>query len=163
MRCPAWCDRVLVNSQNPSLVNQLFYRCSAQNISDHNPVGGLFSLDVRSEVRSSSQTIRNVRNELRARSAEPAGPPAGLLQAKLCSPDKDEPAKGGHRGSTAAGGAPGHRRTGPIVRQHRRIQSASLETLSVASVLVDQMVGEDVLASKSPWRGRGFRPNQHMH
>ena len=63
-RCPAWCDRILVHSHNPSLVSQEFYRSTAQSVSDHNPVGSLFVL----KVRAASASVEDFRNDVLAAS-----------------------------------------------------------------------------------------------
>jgi hypothetical protein len=54
-RLPAWCDRVLWRSREPSRVKQLHYRRWEANVSDHRPISAGFTV-----------TVKSVRHELRA-------------------------------------------------------------------------------------------------
>jgi hypothetical protein len=47
-RVPAWCDRVLWRSREPSRVEQLHYRRYEANISDHRPISSAFRMTVKS-------------------------------------------------------------------------------------------------------------------
>ncbi|EKM58956.1 uncharacterized protein PHACADRAFT_249089 [Phanerochaete carnosa HHB-10118-sp] len=46
-RVPAWCDRVLWRSREPSRVHQLHYRRWEPNVSDHRPVSAAFRVQVK--------------------------------------------------------------------------------------------------------------------
>jgi hypothetical protein len=54
-RLPAWCDRVLWRSREPSRVKQLHYRRWEANVSDHRPISAGFNV-----------TVKSVRQELRS-------------------------------------------------------------------------------------------------
>ncbi|KAI0730015.1 DNase I-like protein [Fomitopsis betulina] len=47
-RVPAWCDRVLWRSREPSRVTQLHYRRYEVNVSDHRPISAAFCTTVKS-------------------------------------------------------------------------------------------------------------------
>ncbi|KAI0755991.1 DNase I-like protein [Irpex lacteus] len=47
-RVPAWCDRVLWRSREPSRVEQLHYRRYEANVSDHRPISSAFRMTVKS-------------------------------------------------------------------------------------------------------------------
>jgi hypothetical protein len=47
-RVPAWCDRILWRSREPSRVQQLCYRRWEANVSDHRPISGGFRMTVKS-------------------------------------------------------------------------------------------------------------------
>lgn len=47
-RVPAWCDRVLWRSREPSRVEQLHYRRWEANVSDHRPISAGFLMTVKS-------------------------------------------------------------------------------------------------------------------
>ena len=47
-RVPAWCDRVLWRSREPSRVVQLHYRRYEVNVSDHRPISAAFRMTVKS-------------------------------------------------------------------------------------------------------------------
>ena len=47
-RVPAWCDRVLWRSREPSRVKQLHYRRYEANVSDHRPISSAFRMTVKS-------------------------------------------------------------------------------------------------------------------
>lgn len=53
-RSPAWCDRVLWRTTNPSRVAQLHYRRYEANVSDHRPISSAF----RTTVKSVHQEVR---------------------------------------------------------------------------------------------------------
>ncbi|KAH9931392.1 DNase I-like protein [Amylocystis lapponica] len=55
-RVPAWCDRVLWRSREPSRVEQLHYRRYEANISDHRPISAGFRM-----------TVKSVRHDARAK------------------------------------------------------------------------------------------------
>lgn len=66
-RVPAWCDRVLWRSREPSRVQQLHYRRWEPNVSDHRPVSAAFRIEAKSiglDVR------RTVKQETEAHWAE---------------------------------------------------------------------------------------------
>ncbi|KAI0693505.1 DNase I-like protein [Cytidiella melzeri] len=47
-RVPAWCDRVLWRSRDPSRIEQLHYRRYEANVSDHRPISSAFRMTVKS-------------------------------------------------------------------------------------------------------------------
>lgn len=47
-RVPAWCDRILWRSREPSRVQQLHYRRYEANVSDHRPISAGFNMTVKS-------------------------------------------------------------------------------------------------------------------
>lgn len=47
-RVPAWCDRILWRSREPSRVQQLHYRRYEANVSDHRPISGAFAMTTKS-------------------------------------------------------------------------------------------------------------------
>ncbi|PCH41714.1 DNase I-like protein [Wolfiporia cocos MD-104 SS10] len=55
-RVPAWCDRVLWRSRDPSRVHQLHYKRYEANVSDHRPISAAFRM-----------TVKSVQHEARAR------------------------------------------------------------------------------------------------
>ncbi|KAM6489314.1 DNase I-like protein [Amanita muscaria] len=61
-RLPAWCDRVLWRSRDPSRVQQLHYRRYEANVSDHRPISAAFKITVKTiehDVRM--QALKHVR------------------------------------------------------------------------------------------------------
>ena len=66
-RVPAWCDRVLWRSREPSRVHQLHYRRWEPNVSDHRPVSAAFGIEVKS---ISPDGRRRVKQETEAHWAE---------------------------------------------------------------------------------------------
>lgn len=55
-RVPAWCDRILWRSREPSRVTQLHYERYEANVSDHRPISAGFRI-----------TVKSVQHEARAR------------------------------------------------------------------------------------------------
>lgn len=58
-RAPAWCDRVLWRSREPSRVEQLHYQRYEMNVSDHRPISSAFRMTVkriRHEIRQEKKT-----------------------------------------------------------------------------------------------------------
>jgi hypothetical protein len=55
-RSPAWCDRVLWRTRDPTRVQQLHYRRYEANVSDHRPISAAFTI-----------TVKSVRHEVRDR------------------------------------------------------------------------------------------------
>lgn len=47
-RAPAWCDRVLWRSREPSRVEQLHYQRWEANVSDHRPISSGFRMTIKS-------------------------------------------------------------------------------------------------------------------
>jgi hypothetical protein len=46
-RIPAWCDRILYRARDPERVQNIFYRRCEPNISDHRPVCGGYTVEVK--------------------------------------------------------------------------------------------------------------------
>uniref|UniRef100_A0A7S2LT51 Rho-GAP domain-containing protein n=1 Tax=Leptocylindrus danicus TaxID=163516 RepID=A0A7S2LT51_9STRA len=58
LRAPAWCDRILWSSQNPSHMKQLDYSCcSSLKISDHKPVMSTFVAVIKDIVQAKRDAI----------------------------------------------------------------------------------------------------------
>ncbi|EIN04344.1 DNase I-like protein [Punctularia strigosozonata HHB-11173 SS5] len=57
-RCPAWCDRVLWRSREPSRVRQLHYQRYEPNVSDHRPVSAAFEMTVKKVDREARAQIK---------------------------------------------------------------------------------------------------------
>ena len=57
-RVPAWCDRVLWRSREPSRVEQLNYRRWEANVSDHRPISAGFRLTVKSISPGNRQLVK---------------------------------------------------------------------------------------------------------
>lgn len=55
-RSPAWCDRMLWRTRDPTRVQQLHYRRYEANVSDHRPISAAFTV-----------TVKSVRHEVRER------------------------------------------------------------------------------------------------
>jgi hypothetical protein len=46
-RVPAWCDRILYHARDPERVRNIFYKRYEPNISDHRPVCGGYTVDIK--------------------------------------------------------------------------------------------------------------------
>ncbi|KAI0337331.1 DNase I-like protein [Trametopsis cervina] len=57
-RVPAWCDRVLWRSREPSRVEQLHYRRYEANVSDHRPISSAFRMTVKSVSPGRREPVR---------------------------------------------------------------------------------------------------------
>lgn len=57
-RAPAWCDRVLWRSREPSRVQQLHYRRWEANVSDHRPISAAFRMTVKSIAPGNRQLVK---------------------------------------------------------------------------------------------------------
>jgi hypothetical protein len=58
-RCPAWCDRILWRSREPSRVRQLHYQRYEPTISDHRPVSAAFEMTVKRVDREARVSVRD--------------------------------------------------------------------------------------------------------
>lgn len=57
IRAPAWCDRVLWYAQDPRHANQLNYKRSELNVSDHKPVMSTFGITFKDIVQSQRKAV----------------------------------------------------------------------------------------------------------
>lgn len=57
-RVPAWCDRVLWRSREPSRVEQLHYQRYEANVSDHRPISAGFRMTVKAVQHEARARIR---------------------------------------------------------------------------------------------------------
>ena len=57
LRAPAWCDRVLWVTQDPSFLKQLNYTRSELNVSDHKPVMSTFVATIKDVIESEREKV----------------------------------------------------------------------------------------------------------
>jgi hypothetical protein len=57
-RSPAWCDRVLWRTRDPSRVRQLHYQRYEANVSDHRPISAAFTITVKSVKHEMREKVK---------------------------------------------------------------------------------------------------------
>jgi len=58
-RIPAWCDRILYNSRDPTRVQSLNYRRYEVNVSDHRPVSAGFRITVKRINHEARKSVKD--------------------------------------------------------------------------------------------------------